>query len=136
MKVVLDTNVLLISLPKTSMFRPIFDKLIEQKYQLVISNEVLQEYIEIIEQKTNPEIAKNVGELLLSLENVERVEVFFRWQLIQQDYDDNKFVDCAIAGGVRFVVSNDKHFNILRSIKFPVVELMSASEFLREIRSL
>jgi len=133
MKIVLDTNVLLISLLKTSKYRPIFDALLNNKFQLVISHDILQEYVEIIEQKTTPEIAKNVGELLVNLDNVKQIEVYYKWLLIQDDFDDNKFVDCAIAGNVKFVVTNDKHFKILKSIPFPFVEVIKADEFLIEL---
>jgi len=136
MKVVLDTNILLTSLLKTSKNRPIFDALLNKKFQLVMTHDIFQEYIEIIGQKTTPEIAINVGELLLSLENVEQIEVYYKWLLIQEDYDDNKFVDCAIAGNVKFVVSNDKHFNILKKIKFPFVEVIKAEQFLEELEKL
>ncbi len=134
MRIVLDTNVLLVSLLKTSKYRPIFDSLLTKKFELIISHDIFQEYIEIIGNKTTPEIAKNVGELLLNLENVEKIEVFYKWLLIEKDFDDNKFVDCAIAGNVRFVVSNDKHFNILKSIEFPSVEVISADKFLDELQ--
>ena len=130
MKVVIDTNVLLMSLPKISKYRPIFDGLIQSKFQLAISNEILQEYIEIIGQKTNNEIAQNLAELLIKLENVEKIDVYFRWNLIQKDPDDNKFVDCAISAGVKYIVSNDKHFNALKEIDFPPVEIVDADTFL------
>lgn len=136
MKIVLDTNVLLVSLLKTSKYRPIFDSLIAKRFQLVITNDIFQEYIEIIEQRTNSEIAKNVGELLLSLENVERIEIYYKWLLIEKDTDDNKFVDCAIAGNVKYVVTNDKHFNVLKNIDFPSIEVVSADQFLKELEGL
>lgn len=53
MKVVIDTNVLLVSIPKKSKYRLIFDYLIDMKYDLVVSNEILFEYEEIISQKSN-----------------------------------------------------------------------------------
>ncbi|MCB0650645.1 MAG: putative toxin-antitoxin system toxin component, PIN family [Saprospiraceae bacterium] len=134
MKVVIDTNVLLMSLPKISKYRPIFDGLIQSKFQLAISNEILQEYIEIIGQKTNNEIAQNLAELLIKLENVEKIDVYFRWNLIQKDPDDNKFVDCAISAGVKYIVSNDKHFNALKEIDFPPVEIVDADTFLEELQ--
>lgn len=110
MRVVLDTNVLLVSIPSRSRFRPIFDGLQRGDYELAISNEILNEYIEIIEAKANAIVATNIAELLTNLENVVKVEVFFKWNLITEDFDDNKFVDCAIAANVRFVVTEDKHF--------------------------
>ncbi len=133
MRIVLDTNVLLTSLLKTSKYRPIFDPLISNKFSMVMSHDILQEYMEIIEQKTTPDIAKNVGELLINLNNVEFIDVYYNWRLIESDYDDNKFIDCAIAGNVKFVVSNDKHFNILKNIMFPKVEVIRSDQFLIEL---
>ncbi len=118
MRIVLDTNVLLTSLLKTSKHRPIFDALLNKEISLIISNEIFQEYMEIIEYKTTPEIAKNVGELLTNLENVEQIKVYYNWLLIKEDPDDNKFIDCAIAGNVKYIVSNDKHFNIWKNDRF------------------
>lgn len=66
MKVVLDTNILLVSIPKKSQFRVIFDSLLKNKYELIISNDILSEYIEIITQKTNSLVANNITELLLT----------------------------------------------------------------------
>ncbi|SFE37870.1 PIN domain-containing protein [Spirosoma endophyticum] len=46
MRVVLDINVLLISLPVTSKYRPIFDSLKGGKFELILSNDILSEYHE------------------------------------------------------------------------------------------
>jgi len=136
MKVVIDTNVLLSSLAHSSEKRPIFDGLIEGKYTLAISNEIMEEYAEIIARKTTAVISKNVIQLLLSFDNVQQTNIFFKWNLIHKDPDDNKFVDCAISAGVRFVVSDDKHFRILKEIVFPYVEVITADEFLEELKQL
>ncbi len=130
MKVVLDTNVLLVSIATKSRYRVIFDSLINNDIILIISNEILSEYTEIIGRKTNMMIANNISEMLLSLQNVHKQEVYFRWNLINEDKDDNKFVDCAIAGDVDYLVSNDKHFNCLKKIDFPKLNLLSIDEFM------
>ncbi len=49
--------------------------------------------------------------------------------MIQSDPDDNKFVDCAVAGNVDFLVTNDKHYNILKTIGFPPINVISLEEF-------
>ena len=131
MKIVLDTNVLLISIPKFSKYRPIFDALLNNRFKLSVSNEILSEYREILTQKTTSLIANNVAELLLSLVNVEKTEVYFRWNLIKIDADDNKFVDCAIASSAAFIVSNDKHFQELQDIPFPMVKSINADDFMQ-----
>ena len=62
MHVVLDTNVLLVSIAPSSIYRPIFDALLAKKYTLVISNEILAEYEEIFSQRANPKVANLVLE--------------------------------------------------------------------------
>ncbi len=136
LRVLIDTNILLAILPRKSPYRPIFDAILAHKITLVLSNEIVSEYAEIIEQKTNALVASNVVELLISLPNTILQEVFFGWNLITADADDNKFVDCAIASQADFVVTNDKHFKILTSVEFPVVIVKSLEDFDRIIRSL
>jgi putative PIN family toxin of toxin-antitoxin system len=131
MRVVLDTNVLLISIPTRSEYRPIFDALLNAKFELAISNEILSEYVELLERKANAIVATNIAELLLNLENVIRTEIFFNWRLIAEDADDNKFVDCAIATNADYIVSNDRHFRALKEIEFPKVEVIGIEEFLQ-----
>ena len=57
MKVVLDTNILLVSIAKKSPYRIIFDSLLTNKFDLIISNDILSEYTEIIAQKANAMVA-------------------------------------------------------------------------------
>ncbi len=136
MKIVMDTNILLVSIPKKSKYRPIFDGLLNGDYELVISNEILSEYVEIIEKKTNVTIANNIAEAILNLKNVTHKEPHFKWNLIEKDYDDNKYVDCAVIGNVDFIVTNDRHFNVLKDIPFPPLFIKSCDEFLTILEKL
>jgi putative PIN family toxin of toxin-antitoxin system len=119
MIIVMDTNVLLVSIPKKSKYRLILDALIDGKFDLVVSNNILSEYTEIIERKANAIVANNIAEMLLNLDNLTKVDVYFEWKLINKDPDDNKYVDAAIVGSADYIVTNDQHFNILKSIDFP-----------------
>lgn len=130
MRIIIDTNILLVSLKRSSKYRLVFQHLLEKKYYLIITNEILSEYIEIIGKKTNAEISNNLGDLLIKLENVEKVDVHFNWLLITEDPDDNKFVDAAIGGNVDFLVTNDHHFRLLKEVEFPKVNVISADEFM------
>jgi len=131
MIVVLDINALLVSIPRKSIYRPILDALIEGKFQLVLSNDILSEYTEVIERKANTIVANNIAEMLLSLDNLIKVDVYFEWNLIDKDPDDNKYIDAAVVGTADFIVSNDQHFKILKSIDFPKLNLISIEEFLK-----
>lgn len=133
MKVVLDINALLVSIPKKSKYRPIFDALISGHFQSVISNEILSEYVEILEQKTNSLVANNIAELLLNLQNVEKADIYFEWKLITADFDDNKYVDAFVCSNADYIITNDQHFNVLKQIDFPKVNILSIDEFLSVI---
>jgi predicted nucleic acid-binding protein len=54
---------------------------------------------------------------------------YFKWNLIVADPDDNKFVDCALNAGAYYIVTNDKHFNILKQMNFPYVKTVGIDEF-------
>ena len=58
----------------------------------------------------------------------------YHFNLIQVDPDDNKFVDCAIQANARFIVTNDHHYDILRQIEFPRVDIITLAAFLRFIQ--
>lgn len=64
MRVVLDTNTLLVNIGRKSKYRPIFDALLDGKIRLLISNDVVGEYIEKLEEKTSVIVAENIATLL------------------------------------------------------------------------
>lgn len=130
MLIALNANVLLIALPKLSPYRPIFDALQHGTLDLAVSNEILLEYTEIIERQLNSSIANNLLRLILNLPTLKIVNIYFKWQLINIDPDDNKFTDAAIAAQVDFLVTNDRHFQSAKNNPFPVVNIVNADEFL------
>ena len=81
----MDTNILLVSISSKSKYHWIFSNLLNNAYELYITNELLLEYEEIISSKYNEEVAKNVIRTLLLLENVILVTPFFKWDLIADD---------------------------------------------------
>ena len=60
---------------------------------------------------------------------MQQTTVYYKWDLIQADSDDNKFVDCAITAGADYIVTQDKHFNILKTIDFPSVAIANIHQF-------
>lgn len=136
MRIVLDTNCLLASLSRHSEYYPVWKGLQTGQYVLCLSNDILNEYEEIIGRKTSTEVAKNVVGLLLKSKNVEFVDAFFKWRLIEADHDDDKFVDCAFAANATYIVSDDKHFDVLKSIAFPRIAVLKLVQFLQTLQTL
>ena len=129
--VVIDTNCLLQIIARRSPYRPIWDAFLAGRYELCVSNEILDEYQEILEQQISPTVAENVVLLILNQANVRLIDPYFRMDVIKADPDDNKFVDCAFAAGADYLVSEDSHFSVLRELPFPQLDLVTLDEFLK-----
>jgi putative PIN family toxin of toxin-antitoxin system len=134
-KVVLDTNILLVSISRRSPFNWIFQQLITGRYQLCVTTEILSEYSEIIEEHMGKDVAEAVLKAMLELPNMERIEIYYKWNLIK-DADDNKFSDCTVSAGAEYLVTQDKDFNVLKELEFPKIEVISAEEFKLNIRDM
>lgn len=131
--VVLDTNCLLQSISRRSAYYKVWEDFILGKYILCVSNEIIEEYEEIIASHMSSVAAQIAIETILRANNVLRVDARFRFNLIKTDADDNKFVDCAIVANADYIVTEDSHFNILKSIPFPKVRIKRLHDFLEEL---
>jgi uncharacterized protein len=80
-------------------------------------------------------MAKSVLDAITDLPNLQFVNKYIFWHLIEQDPDDNKFVDCAVACNAKYLVSEDKHFKILDSISFPKIEVIGVRDFQIQLES-
>jgi len=129
LRIVLDTNILLVSVSSKSKYHWIFQKILNGTFDLYVTNEILAEYEEIIASKYNEVVAENVLRALLKLPNVHRQTVYYHWNLISVDPDDNKFADCAVSANAHYLVSNDKHFRVLGKIGFPKIEVLTMEAF-------
>jgi putative PIN family toxin of toxin-antitoxin system len=135
MTVVLDTNILLSALPKHSKYHVIIDQLLAGKFKLLISTEIYFEYMEILGLRGSAMATFFLESAILKDENVEVVDIHFAWNLIPNDKDDNKFADCAIAGNADYLVTNDSDFNVLKSISFPKVRVITMADFFELLKS-
>ena len=134
MNIVLDTNCLLMSLSRRSPYYPVWRDFIDGKYTLCISNEILAEYEEILTQKVGAEIASNVISAILDLPNTKMIQVYYHLRLITADPDDDKFVDCAFKANARYIVTEDRHYDVLKQTPFPFIDVVSIDEFIKVLR--
>ena len=132
-KIVLDTNCLIMAISSKTEYHKIWNSFIAGNFVLCISNEILEEYEEVISRNINSKVAGMVIYTILTRKNVIRLDPHFHFDLIKQDKDDNKFVDCAIVANAKCIVSEDRHFEILKSIEFPKVDVMRIDEFIKAL---
>jgi uncharacterized protein len=127
-KIVLDTNILLVSISCKSKYHWVFEAFRNELFTLCVTTDILDEYAEIIEQKMGFQTGENALGVLENSINVDLITTYFRFNLLK-DEDANKFVDCAIAANADFIVTHDSDFNILKEIDFPNVSVLNLDEF-------
>ena len=131
MNIVLDSNVILQVAFTQKPLRIVWDKLLEGSYTLCVTEDILYEYQEkVIDCFHNEQLANLLINTLLNCAFVKRVETYIPYNLIQADRDDNKFVDCALACNAKYIVTEDKHFDVLKELDFPRVDIANLEEFI------
>jgi putative PIN family toxin of toxin-antitoxin system len=133
MKIVLDTNCLIVCLSATSPYYCLWQAFRNKQITLCFTTDILTEYEEILPYFYTQQFVNDViNELLLSY-NAITVNNYYKWSLIVADPDDNKFVDCALNSGADYIIANDKHFNALKEISFPKIEVVDIETFKQTI---
>lgn len=130
MKIVLDTNTLLVSVSDRSPYYPIYHALQNGWYQLIITTDILLEYEEVIGIEMGIEVAEDILAFLSVTPNAHKITRYYYWRLIQADPDDDKFVDAAVAGNADYIVTDDRHFRVLAKIDFPKIKVLTTRQFL------
>ena len=58
----------------------------------------------------------------------ERVEISGELKMVHADPDDDKFIECAVAGGASFIISSDNH--LLTIGEYQNIKILSPDEFI------
>ena len=128
-RIVLDTNVLLVSISRRSRYHWVFQAIIGRRLALCLTTEIALEYEEIITRHMGASAAADVLEALERAPDTVWMRPPYRWRLIPADPDD-EFADCAIASGAT-IVTEDRHFDVLEEDGFPPVRVIGVEAFRR-----
>ena len=129
-RLVLDTNCLIQCIARRSPYHAIWLSLLDGRNKLCVSNEILEEYEEILELKASHAFATLAVSVIINNPHTVFVTPYCHFNLIKTDPDDNKFVDCAIAANATFIVSEDAHFKSLKNEPFPKINVIRLRQFL------
>ena len=129
-KVVFDTNTW-VSIFMKKILNDEFSRA-KQKLTVYISKDIILEISKVL---LYPKIAKilrntdtNAKEILRALKaNSATIKPKVKLQIIEEDTEDNKILECALAAGADIIVSGDKH--LLKLGKFRKTRILTAREF-------
>jgi len=136
MRAILDTNVLVAGLrSRRGAAHEILRRLARRQWTIVLSNNVLTEYQEVLhrEQRALPYTHEEIERLLDGLcLAAEKKRLRSRWWPVLSDPDDEMMVHLAVEGRVEYVVThNVRHLQPAGRFGVSVV---TPAEFLRELR--
>ena len=132
-RLVLDTNSLIQCIAHKSKYHDIWLSILDGRHTMCVTNEILEEYEEILERKASHTFATLAINVILNNPHTLFVTPYYHFQLIQADPDDNKFVDCAISGNAQYIVTEDRHYDTLKRIDFPKVDIVNLDDMLDKL---
>jgi uncharacterized protein len=129
-KVVFDTNVW-ISIFMEKRLRDEFSR-VKQNLTVYVSEEVGLEISKVLQYPQVIEIISKIGlrerdVFRILTVNSKRVKPKVKLQVINEDAEDNKILECALAAGADIIVSGDKH--LLKLGKFKKTRILTPREF-------
>ena len=134
LKVVIDTNVFISSffggLP-----REIINLWKNGKILLCLSQEIIEEYLEVLNRlglKDKKDLA-NLTRLFAEGYNCIFTTKTPNIEVVEDDPDDNKFLECAVALESKIIISGDKHLKDIK--KYIDIEILSPREFIDRHKS-
>jgi hypothetical protein len=129
-KVVFDTNVW-ISIFMEKRLRDEFSRA-KTDLTVYISEDIGLEISKVLQYPQVAEILRKIGMrendvLRILANNSKKVETKLKLHVINEDTEDNKIIECALAAGVDFIVSGDRHLLVLG--KFKKTSILTPREF-------
>jgi putative PIN family toxin of toxin-antitoxin system len=131
-EVTADTNIYISGLIFAGPPRQFLREAEAGRFRLAISDALLEELRRILRAKfawSEENVAETVTQLLGC---VVRVEPIARLDVIQDDPDDNRVLECAVAAGSRFIVTGDG--DLLRLGSYAGIRILKVADFLELIQ--
>ena len=97
---------------------PLRSGLLARRFTWALSTEILLEYEEVAAREIGRKAVERLMQFIEIADRtrgvIHRVSPSFRFRLITGDAEDDKFADCAIAAQADFIITADRHFDVLR----------------------
>ena len=128
-RVVIDTNIFVSSFFDGNP-RKIIDLWKNGSIVLCLSQEIIEEYLAVLNRLglDNTKEISNLTRLFAEGYNSIFTAKTSKLEVVKEDAEDNKFLECAVALNSKIIVSEDKH---LKSVKRYIdIDIMSPREFI------
>ena len=131
MKVTVDTNFLISATQwDYSVAHKLLKKFILSNAIIFTTQDILDEIVEVLERdfEYSKNEAKNIIEKILLFAKL--IETKQKMDIIKDDPDDNKVIECAIESSSDYIITYDKH--LLKLKEYKRIKIVKPEEILKE----
>lgn len=132
MRITVDTNVLVSALGWNGPEAAVVEMVLESKLELCLSAQILSEFYRVTRYPkfgfTDEEIDGFIGRLLPVVVFVNPGQ---KINIIEEDPEDNRIIECTVAGESTHIITSDKH--LLQLGEYGGIKILKASEFLQQL---
>lgn len=127
MRIVVDTNVIISGVFFGGAPAEVLKAIISNKVTACASKQIVEEYIEIVNEMISRKQGKLNNNILLTLiESLEMIKPKTHIE-ISRDRDDDKFIECAKDADALYIVSGDKDLLVIK--QYENIKIITAKEF-------
>lgn len=132
LRVVADSNIFVSALVFGGVAARLLQNAVDGKVQLFVSEAILEETLGVMRDKfgRSAEQLEEARQAILSVADI--VSERHILDIVKDDPDDNRILECALAAGADAIVSGDKH--LLRLKRFEGISIITLREFLGQER--
>lgn len=134
-RITVDTNILISATFWHGSSEKIIDQAENKDVTLVLSEQILEEYSKVLEYKEIKDKIKDkdleIKKTMLKIRAIsEIIDINSKINLVKEDPDDNKIIECAIDGNVNYLITNDAH--LLKLKEYKGIKIITPEEFLNK----
>ena len=130
LRIVLDTNVLVSATIRRGNQFEILQLGKLKKIQIITSQEILDEVKEVLSrpkfgfpENQIKEIVEEIKNLSIIVYPTDKVDI------VKEDPDDNRIIECAIAGKADYIISGDNH--LLELKEYLGIKIVNSADFMK-----
>ena len=131
LRIVLDTNILVSAITAKGKPRDLLRLAIQRQYLLIASKETIEEFVEVLQRpkfkRTRNEVTKAKNVLV---KTGKTIKVTSKRRVVEEDPDDDIFINTALDAKADYIVSGDPH--LLGLSNYKGIEIVTVNGMLKK----
>ena len=103
---------------------------LDKKIEVFTSLEILKELEEVLKEKFEEEQEFIDEQIALILEYAQVINPEIKIDIVKEDLDDNKIIECAVTSKADYIISGDSHLTKIKEVLG--IKILKPAEFIQD----